>query len=154
MASPSTRKRIVDESYQTRYMNRIQLVLVEIACFCVAYKLVTDSTNCFAPSAVMAKYSLGLSQTMKLFCFVFLYKSILDLNMIFCWMFAPLICLGVFPIFLSIWHSYYLILYLKYQICMLIDVINGKVNLIPADEKEDGLKVFQRILKRHYEIIE
>lgn len=71
MASPSTRKRIVDESYQTRYMNRIQLVLVEIACFCVAYKLVTDSTNCFAPSAVMAKYSLGLSQSYSnLLCFL------------------------------------------------------------------------------------
>lgn len=79
MASPSTRKRIVDDSYQNRYMNRIQLVLIETACFCVAYKLVTDSTNCFAPSVVMAKYSLGLYYKLNvtnydviLICFVFL----------------------------------------------------------------------------------
>lgn len=59
MASPGTRNRIVRDSYHTRYMNRIQLVLIETACICVAYKLVTDSTNCFAPSVAMAKYNLG-----------------------------------------------------------------------------------------------
>lgn len=60
MASPGTRKRIVQDCYQTRYMNRIQIVLIESACFCVAYKLVTDSTNYFGPSVVIAKYNLSL----------------------------------------------------------------------------------------------
>lgn len=59
MASPRTRERIIKESYLSRYMNRTQVILVELTSISIAYKLVTDSPNFFAPSADIIKFYPG-----------------------------------------------------------------------------------------------
>lgn len=35
-------------------MNRVFLTLTFTSCFCIAYQLITDSVNVFAPSSVIA----------------------------------------------------------------------------------------------------
>lgn len=65
MASKVTRQRIIRESCQIKFMNIVQLILTQMTGISVAFKLVTDSTNFFAPSAELEKINPGND---RLFC--------------------------------------------------------------------------------------
>lgn len=54
MAKPITQQRITRDGLRSLYMNRVLLTLTFTSCFCIAYQLITDSVNVFAPSSVIA----------------------------------------------------------------------------------------------------
>lgn len=54
MAKPTTQQRITRDGLRSFYMNRVFLTLTFTSCFCIAYQLITDSVNVFAPSSVIA----------------------------------------------------------------------------------------------------
>lgn len=54
MAKPTTQQRITRDGLRSFYMNRVFLTLTFTSCFCIAYQLITDSVNVFAPSSVLS----------------------------------------------------------------------------------------------------
>lgn len=59
MASSGTRQRIIRECTEIKYLNVVQLCLFQMTGISVACKLITDSTNFFAPSAELEKIHPG-----------------------------------------------------------------------------------------------
>lgn len=71
---------------------------------------------------------------------------------------SPLISLGFYPIFFSIWHCHYLLLYTRFQLLMLMDAVASEdspiyksLKLGTKTGKETNLLKF--FLQRHHEII-
>lgn len=59
MASTDTKQRIIREKSEITLMNLVQLILSQLTSISVAWKLITDSTNFFAPSAELEKVHPG-----------------------------------------------------------------------------------------------